>query len=319
MTLHVYFVVTPQLLLLDFAGAAETFEMAARLGAKFQAHYVAATPTVEGALGLSLGPFEPLPEALPPGSLVLLSGVIDPEKDYRVPEAKTTIAWLRRVFQPESHRLAAICSGAVLAGEARVLDGRRCTTHHTLLSTLRESAKAAEVVDDCVFVVDGPVMTSAGVSAGIDLSLHVVEELFGPGVAQGVARELVVWRRRTENDPQMSPWLQFRNHVHPAVHRVQDVIGRAPAKPLSLDALSRHARTSVRHLTRLFREHTGVSIAHYQQGLRVALARQLLADAGNSIEKVAELCGFQSARSLRRAFLKVEGGTPSGYRRRGKA
>jgi transcriptional regulator GlxA family with amidase domain len=316
-TQDIYFVVTPQFLLLDFAGPAEAFAFAARLGARFRAHYVGFRPSLGGALGVSLGPLEPLPEVLPERAVVFLSGVLSPLQSYRCPEARATVAWLRRALTSPTHRLAAVCSGALLAAQARLLDGKRCTTHHTLLDALRSLAPTARVVDDCVFVVDGRIMTSAGVSAGVDLALHVIEDMFGPSVAQGVARELVVWLRRTGTEPQMSPWLEFRNHVHPVVHRVEDVISRAPAREYSLEELAALAHTSVRNLTRLFREHTGITVARYQQRLRVALARQLLADPRNSMERVAELAGFQSARSLRRVFGKLEGEAPSRYR--GKA
>jgi transcriptional regulator GlxA family with amidase domain len=312
--LDVLFVLTPGFLMLDFAGPAEAFAFAAREGASVRARFFGASPSVTSALGLDVGPLEPLPPTLPDGALVFLSGVIAPESSYRCAEARATVAWLRRAVTP-GQRLACVCSAALLAARAGLLDGRRCTTHHTLIERLRALAPRAIVVDDRVFVDDGPVATSAGITAGIDLALHMIEGSAGPGIAQAVARELVVWLRRTGSDPQLSPWLAFRNHMHPAVHRAQDAISRAPGRAWSLPELAREARTSVRNLTRLFREHAGTTVLDYHRRIRVAHARQLLDSPAHSVERVAELVGLGSARSLRRAFAKVGGGTPSAHRR----
>jgi transcriptional regulator GlxA family with amidase domain len=312
--LDVYFVLTPRFLLLDFGGPAEAFAFAAREGAPFRARYVGARASIESAIGLRVGDLEPLPETLPDGALVVIAGVMGPAESYRRPEARETIAWLRRVVTP-AHRLACVCSAALLAARAGLLEKRACTTHHTLTAALKELAPGARVLEDRVFVEDGPISTSAGITAGIDLALHIIETHAGAGVAQAVARELVVWLRRTGGDPQLSPWLAFRNHMHPAVHRVQDAISRAPERDWPLGELARHAHASVRNMTRLFREHTGTSITDYHQRIRVALARQLLANPANSVERVAELTGFASARALRRVFARVEGGAPSTFRR----
>jgi transcriptional regulator GlxA family with amidase domain len=300
--------------MLDFSGPAEAIAFAAREGAPFRSHFVGARSSIESAIGLRVSELEPLPESLPEGALVVLAGVMGPKEAYRRAEARETVAWLRRVVTP-SQTLACVCSSALLAARAGFLDGRACTTHHTLIADLRELAPKARVLDDRVFVQDGSLATSAGITAGIDLALHIIESHAGAGIAQAVARELVVWLRRSGGDPQLSPWLAFRNHMHPAVHRVQDAISRAPERAWPLGELAHDAHASVRNMTRLFREHTGTSITDYHQRIRIALARQLLANPVNSVERVAELTGFASARALRRVFARVEGGAPSAFRR----
>src|SRR5439155_1994917 len=155
-----------------------------------------------------------------------------------------------------------------------------------------------------IFVDAGAICTSAGITAGIDLALYLIEQYAGPGIAQTVARDLVVYLRRTGNDPQLSPWLAHRNHLHPTVHRVQDAISRAPERAWALSDLARRAHTSVRNLTRLFRQHTGTTIVLYQQRIRIAYARQLLENPRNSLERVAQRVGLSSARSVRRAWAK---------------
>lgn len=314
MTLDVYFVLTPRFLMLDLSGPAEAFAYAVRAGAPFRVHCVAPTPTVQSALGLQVGGLEPLPEQLPPGALVFLTGVMGAATGYDCPEARAVVAWLRRAVTREQ-RLACVCSAALLAARAGMLEGRQCTTHHSLTEALRTLAPRARVLEDRVFVEDGNLCTSAGVTTGIDLALHLIQQHAGAALAQGVARELVVWQRRTGSDPQLSPWLAFRNHLHPVVHRIQDAVSREPARAWTLPELARLAHSSVRNLTRLFREQTGTSIVDYQQRLRVAQARQLLENPRNSVERVAEQVGFSSARSLRRVFAKVDGALPSARRR----
>jgi transcriptional regulator GlxA family with amidase domain len=307
--IDVYFVLTPRFLTVDFAGPAEAFHYAVHAGADFRLRYLGAKPSLRSGLGLAIGELEPLPDALPDGALVFVCGAMSPLESYRCAEARATVAWLRRVITPRQ-RLACVCSAALLAAEAGILNRRQCTTHHTLLERLRQLAPNAQVLKDRVFVSDGHVATSAGVTAGLDLALHLVEEFCGAGIAQSVAREMVVWLRRTDADPQLSPWLAFRNHMHPAVHRVQDAISRAPERGWTLAELAQEAHSSVRNLTRLFRRHAGTSIVDYQQRIRVAQARQLLKVPSHSVERVAELVGFSSSRSLRRVYARIEGSAP---------
>ncbi|SBT09290.1 Transcriptional regulator, AraC family (fragment) [Candidatus Accumulibacter aalborgensis] len=209
-------------------------------------------------------------------------------------------------------------AGALLLAAAGLLDGRRCTTHHSLIAALQAAAPAAKVEENRVFVEDGPVLTSAGITTGIDLALHLIERHAGAELAGRVARRQVVYQRRGGNDPQISPWLAHRNHLHPAVHRAQDAIAQDPARSWSLEELAGCAHVSARHLTRLFAEHAGISVVGYQQRLRVARARELLVDRQLSVEHVAELAGFASARDFRRVWQRYEGGAPSALRTTGK-
>ena len=139
-----------------------------------------------------------------------------------------------------------------------------------------------------MFVIDGERLTSAGVTSGVDLMLHVVAALTGAAVAVAVARYLVVYLRRSAADPQLSPWLEGRNHIHPAIHRAQDAIAAEPARAWSLSSVARVAATSPRNLSRLFNQHTGMSVTTYVNRMRVALARQLVLGSHLDIETVAE-------------------------------
>jgi transcriptional regulator GlxA family with amidase domain len=239
---------------------------------------------------------------------VLITGNSHEQEDYATPAAQQVVQWLQSAVLPDT-RLASICSGALLLAMAGQLDGLRCTTHHTLLDDLQALAPTAQVQADRIFVDDGRVLTSAGITTGIDLALYIVEQVANAALAAQVARRLVMYTRRGPNDPQLSPWLAHRNHMHPAVHRAQDAITHSltqdPARRWSLPELADVAFVSPRHLSRLFMQHTGISVLDYQQQLRMARAQELMAhNPSLTQEQLAEACGFGSARDFRRVWAR---------------
>ena len=143
---------------------------------------------------------------------MLIPGVASSAKDYLLPEAEAAARWLARTVGP-GHLLCTVCSGAFLAARSGLLDGRSCTTHHTLTERLAREYPRVKVLENRIFVRDGNVFTSAGVTAGVDLALHLISDLAGPQVAVDVARLLVLYFRRAGADPQLSPWLCHRNHI----------------------------------------------------------------------------------------------------------
>lgn len=307
--LHIYLVVLPGVLLLDYAGPAEALRMARDMGAPLELHTCGPQASAATSLGPALVGLEPLPERLPPHSLVLLVGNRHEREDYATPAAQAVVRWLQQVPQADT-RLGSICSGALLLAMAGCLDGRRCTTHHSLVADVQALAPRAQVVDDRIFVDDGQVLTSAGITTGIDLALYLIEQLAGAELAGRVARRLVLYTRRGQHDPQTSPWLAHRNHMHPAVHRVQDAVALAPEHGWTLQALAARACVSPRHLSRLFALHTGTSVVGYVQQLRIARAQDMLARTDATVEQVALACGFASARDLRRVWRQYATGTP---------
>ena len=203
-------------------------------------------------------------------------------------------------------RLWTVCSGALTAAEAGLFDGRQCTTHHELIAELATRAPAAEVLSNRIYVIDGPVASSAGITAGIDLALAAIQFACGPGIAAQVAQDLVVYWRRAGADPQVSPLLDHRNHLHAAVHRVQDAVLAEPAASWNEERLAGVAHVSPRHLRRLFGAHAGLAPLAYVSSIRVALARQHLASGRTSVERAAEHVGFSSARQLRAARRRLD-------------
>ncbi len=317
MTLSVFSILTPNVLLLDYAGPAEALRMAAEMGADLAVLSCAPVTRLRTSLGIDLDGLLALPPVLPANSMVIVTGNARDAEDYATPEAHAVIDWLRRTPRADT-RIASICSGALLLAAAGLLDGRHCTTHHSLIDSLRALAPTAKVEENRVFVEDGPLLSSAGVTTGIDLALYLIERYAGAPLAARVARRQVVFQRRSGQDPQLSPWLMHRNHLHPAVHRVQDLIAADPTQAWTLAQLAAAVHVSDRHLSRLFARHAGIGIVAFQQRLRIARAQQLLADPRLSVERIAELAGFASARDFRRVWRQYESGPPSTGRSSGE-
>jgi transcriptional regulator GlxA family with amidase domain len=271
--------------------------------------------SARSAVGLHLNELVPLPKQLPANALVVVTGVIGGRVRFDSPAVRHVVTWLPTIMAEGSARLMCVCAGSVIAAKAGVLRGRECTTHHDHIEELASIEPAATVHANRLFVEDGCIMTSAGVTAGMDLALHVIGQQLGHQVAAAVARQLVVYMRRAGTDPQLSPWVMFRNHLHPAVHRTQDAVLKKPSAPWSAAKLAAVACTSERNLTRLFAEHAGCSPLDFVQRIRVALARELLANSSLDVEHVAERAGFSSAHQLRRVWRRWETGPPRAHRR----
>ncbi|UXI67741.1 GlxA family transcriptional regulator [Tahibacter amnicola] len=315
-------VLPPRALLLDIAGPVEVLRQANReqSAVRFDVSYAGPQATVMSSIALPLAGIGPLPSQLPVDAVILVTGNVsqlgfdatsDRAQDLR--DESVIVEWLRR-NATGSRRVICICSGALLAARAGLMDGRSCTTHFSCQDQLAALAPASRPQANRLFVEDGPIWSSAGVTAGIDLMLHFVTREAGSACAQAVARELVVYLRRAGADPQFSPWLTGRNHIHPVIHRVQDAIAQAPQRRWTLGELARHGRTSARHLSRLFNEHAGMGLPEYINRLRVGVAKELLANTRLDIDRVAEHSGFASARQLRRAWSLSESGSPRSAR-----
>lgn len=319
MAIPVLFVLLPNALMLDLAGPAEVLRLASQIedegAVQFDLQYVSPVAALQTSINLPLTGLAPLPQTLLPGTLVVLVGStskVTPARQGDFETASATLTeWLQRVFAPSQERLLCVCAGALSAARAGLLDGRQCTTHHSLCAALQAIAPKARVLENRLYVTDERISCSAGVTAGIDLTLHLVAELAGPRLACAVAREMVVYMRRGGADPQLSPWVSGRNHLHPALHRVQDAVAAAPCDDWSVTRMASLACTSSRHLARLFHEHAGISPLDYLHRLRVTVARELLVQSSLDMEAIAERSGFGSARHLRRIWGKYEAAPPS--------
>jgi len=321
---NLWFVVLPDTLLLDLAGPAEAFRLAnqqcARRGLppSFAMHFVSPAPQAVSSVGLALEGLTPLPSTLPAPSWVWLLGRPGEARDVvqQEPAWLATRDWLNRTLGPalgapaSPHRLLTVCSGALLAADAGLLAHREATTHHELLDDLARLAPHCKVQGNRVFVQDGPVWSSAGVTAGIDLALHLIAEVLGEGPASAVAQVMVVFHRRGQQDPEHSPLLAGRRHLHPAVHAVQNAVVEAPGEDWSLARMAALAHVTPRHLTRLFQLHAGVSPRQHVEQVRLALAGEAHT-GGMTREQAAELAGFSSTRQWRRARTRQTDSVPA--------
>ena len=311
------FAILPELVLLDVAGAADAFRIAEREApGNYQLRFVSTQSTVRAAVGLHLDKLEPLPEHVPDHSVIVVTGVTSKGLRLDSAPATTLMRWLTHAMDNETVTLMCVCAGSLLAAKAGVLAGRECTTHHEHIDDLMQTEPSATVHGNRIFVEDGRVFTSAGVTAGLDLTLYVIGQQLGHQVAAAVARDLVVYMRRSGGDPQLSPWVMHRNHVNPTLHRVQDAIIKNPAAQWSASQLASVACMSSRNLARLFAEHAGCSPLDYVQRLRVALARELVSNSEMGMERVAEKTGFSSAHQLRRVWRRWEEAPPTTHRAR---
>jgi transcriptional regulator GlxA family with amidase domain len=313
----VLFAILPEVVLLDVAGAADAFRIAEREApGNYQLRFVSTQSTVRAAVGLHLDKLEPLPQHIPDHSVIVVTGVTSKGLRLDSAPAITLVRWLKRAMENETVTPMCVRAGALLAAKAGVLKGRECTTHHQHIDDLMQMEPAATVHANRIFVEDGRVFTSAGVTAGLDLTLYVIGQQLGHQVVAAVARDLVVYMRRSGGDPQLSPWVMHRNHLNPVLHRVQDAVIRDPAANWSAARLAAVACTSARNLARLFAEHAGCSPLDYVQRLRVALARELVSNSELGMERVAEKTGFSSAHQLRRVWRRWEATPPTAHRAR---
>lgn len=219
-----------------------------------------------------------------------------------------------RQLTEQARCTASVCTGAFLLAAAGLLDGRRATTHWREASQLALRFPAVQVEPDAIFVQDGPVMTSAGVSAGIDLSLAIVEQRHGAQVARAVARDLVVFMQRPGGQSQFSVRSQAPHARHEMLRQVLDAVVEDPAGSHTLPAMARRAGLSARQVTRLFDDEVGITPARYVEQVRMEAARAMPETGDDTIELVARRAGFGSPESLRRAFTRQLGVTPSAYR-----
>ncbi|WP_045556805.1 GlxA family transcriptional regulator [Streptomyces sp. FxanaA7] len=264
---------------------------------------------VRTSSGLTLVPDHTLDAAPAPHTLLVPGG-----QGTRNPAAGV-VEWLRE-HGSRAERLVSVCTGAILLAEAGFLDGRRATTHWAYCDTLARRHPAVEVDPDPIFVRDGHIATSAGVTAGIDLALALVEEDIGREAALAIARHLVVFLRRPGNQAQFSAQLAAQTARREPLREVQRWITEHPGDDLSVEHLAARARLSPRHFARAFRTETGVTPGRYVDRVRLEHARRLLEDTSDGVEEVSRACGYGTAEAMRRAFVKALAISPAEYRRR---
>jgi len=224
------------------------------------------------------------------------------------------VADVRRLAS-RSRRVTSVCTGAFLLGATGLLDGRRATTHWSRCDELAREYPNVTVDADPIFVRDGNVWTSAGVTAGMDLALALVEEDLGREVALAVSRWLVVFVQRSGGQSQFSSQLAAQLAERRPLRDLQSFMAEHPAEDLSVPALAARVAMSPRHFARTFREEVGVTPAQYVEDVRVEVARRLLETSDRAIDDIAREAGFGTVETMQRAFRRTVHTTPREYRR----
>lgn len=298
---RIIFFLPEYLHLLDLAGPMQVFQEAAGYGQHYEILWCSRKPDILSSVGLGLFSSASFENIQPQkDDYIVVPGIDSARLDSEVFAKDTRLQkWLREAYKRGAY-LCSVCAGAFALGYAGLLDGRRCTTHWRLTEKLQQTFPKTRVESDVLFVEDERVLTSAGISAGTDVALHILEQRHGALLAHNVARELVVYHRRSGLHTQSSVYLDYRNHVHPGIHKVQDwIIDNLRTAP-TLETLADIAMISVRHLTRLFRQTTGISINDYITLIRRETAQTLANNPEYTAERIAEECGLTSVRHLRR-------------------
>ncbi len=228
------------------------------------------------------------------------------------PKLVRTVSNLAR----RSRRVASVCTGAFVLAAAGLLDGRRATTHWSWCDRLELGYPQIDVAGDCIFVQDGNLWTSAGVTAGMDLALALVADDLGHDVARAVARQLVMYVQRPGGQAQFSAQLSSQRAARDPLRELQAWIGEHPAEDHSVDRLAHRVSMSPRHFARVFHTEVGCTPAVYIEQVRVEVARRLLETTAFSVDAVAATAGFGTPETLRRAFARRVGASPIQYRDR---
>ena len=295
----------------DVLTGANTYEMAHDRPPAYQVSVVSASPgRVSARGGLALFAEDPLPSAVP-DTVVVVGG---PGSRVAARD-EVLLDWLRRV-SPRARRTCSVCTGAFVLAAAGLLDGRRVTTHWWSTAALARDHPAVTVDPEPLFVNDGPIWTSAGVTAGIDLSLALVEADLGTAAAQAVARSLVLFLRRSGGQSQFAGEVWTDPPEREALREVIRFIHTEPEADLRLPVLAARAAMSVRHFQRTFTRDLGEPPSGYVTRVRVEAARRVLELQPVTVTEVARRCGFGTAEAMRRAFHRQLGISPDAYRDR---
>ncbi|MFE1342033.1 GlxA family transcriptional regulator [Streptomyces sp. NPDC058733] len=310
-THQVVIVVYDGVKLLDVAGPADAFVEANKLGADYRITLVSATGAdVAASIGIRTAVDGSAASQADPDTFLVPGGDLYP----RTPVTGDLVEAVRDLAA-RSGRVASVCSGAFVLAAAGLLDGKRATTHWKIAGELAARYPKTRVEPDAIYVRDGTTYTSAGVTAGIDLALALIEEDHGPEVSREVARSLVVYLQRAGGQSQFSAPLQGPPPRSPALRKIIDLVTADPAGRHTLPELARRLHISPRHLTRLFREELDTSPARYVESIRFDIAKSLL-DQGYTATQAASLAGFPGYESLRRVFARELSLSPTAYQRR---
>ncbi len=310
---RVFFIIPPEVHLLDVSGPIHVFYEARDEGALVELKFLSLDATADktSSAGLTLANLEPYADYELSDTDILFIPGLDAKLIFDTPFHQGNHAfyqWLS-VQHDKGVKICSVCTGAYLLAYAGLLNDKECTTHWKYLDDFQQRFPKVKLHNDRLFVKDTNLYSSAGVSSGIDLALYLLEELHGPIFATKIAKEIVIYLRRAEDDPQLSVFLQYRNHIENRVHQVQDYLAQHLDQKQKIEDLAELVSMSPRNLTRLFKKTTGITIGAYHDKLKIERALQLLAD-GQKVDAVSLACGL-SSNQLRHLLKKYKALLPS--------
>ena len=318
----IVFLAAPDTQILDVAGPFQVFVRAAELFVRKHPrherpyHVILASTAhrkrVQTNCGLVLNATETFRSLRGAIDTLLIAGGSGLDKAARDQEL---LAWLRKTAQ-RVRRMGSICTGAFLLADAGLLDGKRATTHWKFAAELARRCQKATIDPDPIYIRDGNTYTTAGVTAGMDLALALVEEDLGSGLALEVARELVLYLRRAGGQSQFSTALSLQASDRKQIQEIRSWILDHLDEDLPVEKLAARAGMSPRNFARAFSRDTGTTPARFVERLRVEAARRRLEESRDKLEKIANDCGFGSTATLRRSFLRALHVPPADYRTR---
>lgn len=295
------FIIPPTVELLDLAGPVQVFTEAKFYGYEIDIEFYVFESGPISTSGLGFGQLPHFSATdLKEGDFVFVPGM-----DQNYVRSSSFIKetgffdWLKKCVDRRIN-VCSVCNGAFALGEAGLLSGLDCTTHWRRVEELQSRFPLTRVLSDVLYVKESYVCTSGGITAGIDLALSILEDLAGAPFAQKVARGLVFYYRKNGNNQQDTSYLNFRNHLSIKIHDVQNYLLHNISGETSISSLAVIADMSPRNLTRVFKQITGVTVKQYLTKLRLEMAKTLLKNTENSLEYVANRCGFKTTRQLQR-------------------
>jgi transcriptional regulator GlxA family with amidase domain len=306
------FIIPPTMQLLDLAGPVQVFSEAKYFGYDLSLEFYTFQKDPRCSAGLLFANLMDFSEAqLSEGDYLFMAGMeFNYIESISFRAERKFFDWLKTCVEKKV-TVCSICNAAFALGEAGLLDNLECTTHWRRIEPLQQRFPKAKVLSDVLYVKNNHVYTSAGVSAGIDLSLSVLEDLKGPLFTHKVARSMVVYHRRSHSHKQQSIYLDYRNHIHPQVHQVQDYLIEHLTEDNDIDSLAELVAMSPRNLSRVFKEKTGITILEYLTQLRLEKATTLLNNPTYTLDYIASQCGFKTSRQLQRILREKKKSVPA--------
>lgn len=305
------FMLPPHVHLLDVTGPAHIFYEAACYGAPvhsvFSSIFLGQREVVSSST-LAFGQLTPFDQLdLGTGDFIFipgLEGALLLSNDF-LESSRPFLDWLIAQHR-KGVTVCSVCTGSFLLAESGLLDGLSCTTHWKYADRFSHRYPAVRLLANRLFVQEKQIYTSAGVTSGIDLALHLVQQLWGPYFAAQIAKEVVVYFRRGADDPQFSVFIQYRNHMDHRIHSIQDRLAQSLDQKLKVEELADEVSMSPRNLTRLFKKTTQITIGDYLEKLRVERAEQLIGE-GQTMQSAALHCGLKSTNQLRSLLRRHRG------------